>query len=92
VERVIEDYNVACGSVWVRNLVSDISEGTWTERMFENRVLRRILRPKRDEVTGVWKELHNEELLNLYSSSSIIRMIKTTRMRLARNGAEEERV
>jgi hypothetical protein len=45
-------------------------------RVFENRVLRRIFGPKRDEVTGGWKELHTEELHNLYCSPSIIRMIK----------------
>jgi hypothetical protein len=44
-------------------------------RMFENRVLRRIFGPKRDEVTGGWRKLQNEELHNLYSSPSIIRMI-----------------
>jgi hypothetical protein len=43
--------------------------------------LRRIFGPKRDEVTGGWKKLHNEELLNLYSSPSIIRMIKSMRIR-----------
>jgi hypothetical protein len=37
-------------------------------RVFENRVLRRIFRPKRDEVTGVWRRLHNEELYNTYST------------------------
>jgi hypothetical protein len=45
--------------------------------MFENRVLRRIFGPKRDEVTGDWRKLHNEELHNLYSSPYIIRMIKS---------------
>jgi hypothetical protein len=45
-------------------------------RVFVNRVLRRIFGPKRDEVTGDWIKLHNEELHNLYSSPSIIRMIK----------------
>ncbi|PNF23443.1 hypothetical protein B7P43_G09115 [Cryptotermes secundus] len=45
-------------------------------RVFENRVLRRIFGPKRDEVTGGWRKLRNEELHNLYSSPSIIRMIK----------------
>jgi hypothetical protein len=50
------------------------------------RVLRRIFGPKRDEVTGGWRKLHNEELHNLYSSPSIIRMIKSRRMRLAGNG------
>jgi hypothetical protein len=47
-----------------------------TLRMFENRVLRRIFEPKRDEVTGGWRKLHNEEVHNLYSSPNIIRMIK----------------
>jgi hypothetical protein len=49
--------------------------------VFENRVLRRIFGPKRDEVTGEWKELHNKELHDLYSSPSIIRIIKSKRMR-----------
>jgi hypothetical protein len=44
--------------------------------MFENRVLRTIFGPKRDEVTGNWRKLHNEELHNLYSSPNIIRVIK----------------
>jgi hypothetical protein len=47
--------------------------------VFENRVLRRIFGPKRDEVTGDWRGLHNEELHNLYSSPSIITMIKSRR-------------
>jgi hypothetical protein len=50
-------------------------------RVFENRVLRRIFGPKRDEVTGDWRKLHNKELHNLYSSSNIIRKIKSRRMR-----------
>jgi hypothetical protein len=45
--------------------------------VFENRVLRRIFGPKRDEVIGGWKKLHNEELHNLYSSPGVIRMIKS---------------
>jgi hypothetical protein len=49
--------------------------------VFENRVLRRIFRPRRVEVTGDWRELHNEELHNLYPSPNIIRMIKSRRMR-----------
>jgi hypothetical protein len=49
--------------------------------VFENRVLRRILGPRRDEVTGEWRKLHNEELHDLYSSPSIIRIMKATRMR-----------
>jgi hypothetical protein len=50
-------------------------------RVFENTVLKRIFGPKRDEVTGGWKKLHNEEFHSLYSSPSIIRMIKSRRMR-----------
>jgi hypothetical protein len=52
-------------------------------RVFENRVLRRIFGPKRGEETGGWRKLYNEELYNLYSSPSIIRMIKSRRMRWA---------
>jgi hypothetical protein len=52
-------------------------------RVFENKVLRRIFGPKRDEVTGRWRTLHNEELRDLYSSSSTIRIIKSRRMRWA---------
>jgi hypothetical protein len=51
--------------------------------VFENRVLRRIFGPKRDEVTGGWRKLHNEELNNLYYSPSIIRIIKSRRMKCA---------
>jgi hypothetical protein len=50
-------------------------------RVFENRVLRRIFGPKRDEVTGGWRKLRNEELRNLCSSPSIIRVIKSRRRR-----------
>jgi hypothetical protein len=50
-------------------------------RVFENRVLRRVFRPKRDGVTGGWRKLHNEELHNLYSSRSLIRIIKSRRMK-----------
>jgi hypothetical protein len=50
-------------------------------RVFENRVLRRILGPERGEVIGGWRKLHKEELLDLYPSPSIIRIIKLGRMR-----------
>jgi hypothetical protein len=50
-------------------------------RVFENRLLRRIFGFKRDEVTGGWRKLHNEELYGLYSSPSIVRVIKARRMR-----------
>jgi hypothetical protein len=59
-----------------------------TLRVFENRVLRRIFGPKRDGVTGGWRKLHKEELHNLYSSRSMIRIIKSghvARMREKRN-------
>jgi hypothetical protein len=57
-------------------------------RVFDNRVLRRIFRWKRDEVTAGWRKLHNSELRNLYSSPSIIRMIKSRRMRWAGHVAQ----
>jgi hypothetical protein len=65
--------------------------GTWSLtlreesrlRVFESRVLRRIFGPKRDEVTGEWIKLHNEELRVLYSSPNIIRQVKSRRMRWA---------
>jgi hypothetical protein len=69
--------------------------------VFENRVLRRIFGPKRDEVTGEWRKLHNEELRDLYSSPSIVRIIKSRRMRLAgrvarmgvkRNGSDKLKI
>jgi hypothetical protein len=49
--------------------------------VFENRVLRRMFGPKKDEVTGGWRKLYNKELHNLYSSPSIIKMIMSKRMR-----------
>ena len=62
--------------------------------MFENRVLRKIFGPRRDEVTGEWRRLHNEELNDLYSSPNIVRVIKSRRMRWAGHVARmgEERV
>ena len=69
---------------------------TWREerklRLFENRVLRRIFVPRRDEITGEWRRLHKEELNDLYSSPNIVRVIKSRRMRwtghVARMGEE----
>jgi hypothetical protein len=60
-------------------------------RVFENRVLRRIFGPKRDEVTGECRKLHNEEFHNLYSPSSIIRMLRSREMRWAGHVARLER-
>jgi hypothetical protein len=59
-------------------------------RVFQKRVLRRIFGPKRGEVIGGWRKLLNEELPNLYSFPSIIRMIKPKRVRLARHVARME--
>ena len=51
--------------------------------MFENRVLRRVFGPKRDEVTGEWRKLHNDELSDLYSLPNIVWVVKSRRMRWA---------
>jgi hypothetical protein len=63
-------------------------------KVFVNRVVRRIVGPKRDEVTGEWRKLHSEELRILYSSSNIVRQMKSRRMRwvghVARMGEERE--
>jgi hypothetical protein len=63
-------------------------------RVFANRVLRRIFWPKRDDVTGEWRKLHNEELHDLYSLPAILRVIKPRRMKWAGHVARirEERV
>jgi len=61
-------------------LVSDVEGGTYTEG-FENRVLRKILGYKRKEVTGEWRKLHKEEFNDLHSSHSIVRVIKSGRMK-----------
>jgi hypothetical protein len=70
---------------WGKEVVCETRSLTLKEeprlRVFENRVLRRIFDPKRDEVTAGWRKLHNEELHNLYSSPSTIRMTKIRRIR-----------
>jgi hypothetical protein len=62
-------------------------------RVFENRVWRRVFGPKRDEVTGEWRKLHNEELNDLFTLPNIVQVVKSRRMRWAGHGArmEEER-
>jgi len=61
-------------------------------RVFENRVLRRVFGPQRDEVKGEWRKLHNEELRDIYSLPNIVRVVKSRRMRwvghVARMGEE----
>ena len=59
--------------------------------MFENRVLRRIFGAKRDGVTGEWRKLHNEELNDLYCSPSVVRVIKSRRMRWVGHVARMEK-
>jgi hypothetical protein len=80
----------------VHKLVTLTLRGEHNLRVFANRVLRRIFGPKRDEVMGGWTKLHNEELHDLYSSPSIIRIIKVEENEVAgtcgTNGGEEERV
>jgi hypothetical protein len=68
---------------------------SWTLRVFEKRVLRRIFGPKRDKVTGEWRRLHKDELRDLYSSPSIIRILSRGGLDgrvFSTNGGEEERV
>jgi hypothetical protein len=63
-------------------------------RVFENRVLRGVFEPRRDEVTGEWRKLHNDELNDLHSLPNIVRVVKSRRMRWAGHVARmgEERV
>jgi hypothetical protein len=65
----------------IRNALK--KETLYLRRVFQNRELRRIFGPKRDEVTAGWRKLHKEELHYLYSSPSMIRMIKSERMKWA---------
>jgi hypothetical protein len=66
------------------------SEGEHWLRIFQNRVLRRIFGPKRDEITGEWRKLHNEEPNDLYCSPNIFLVIKSRRMRWAGYVARRE--
>jgi len=66
------------------------TEGGPRLRVFENRVLRRIFGPKRDEVIGKWRKLHHEELNDLYSSPIIVRVVKSRRIRWAGHVAHME--
>jgi len=61
-------------------------------RVFKNVVLRKVFGPKRDEVTGEWRRLHNEELNDLYSLSNILRVVKSRRMKLAGHVARMGRI
>jgi hypothetical protein len=63
----------------VQNLAMTLKE-EYRLRVFEKRVLRRMFGLRRDEVTGGWRKLHNEEILNLYPSASVIKMIKPRKM------------
>jgi hypothetical protein len=87
------EINLFCYSLWYHNIIIIIIiEDKLKE--FEQMALMRILGPKRDEVTGGWRTLHNEELRNLFFSPSIIRMIKSMKMRWAGNDTlrGEERI
>ena len=84
----VVNYNIA---IYCKNCTKHVGCETWSltlreERrlkVFENGVLRRIFGPKRDEVTGEWRKLHNEELNHQYCSQNIVRVIKLRRMRWA---------
>jgi hypothetical protein len=81
----MQKYNFAFCIVWVRNLVAHTEKGRRL-RVFKNRVLSITFGPNRDEVTGEWRKLHNKELNDLYFSPSIIWVIKSRRMRRAKEG------
>ena len=75
VYRILPIVLYGCG-IWSLTL----REERWL-RLFENRVMRRIFGPRRDEITGEWRKVHIDELNDLYSSPNIIRVIKSRRMR-----------
>ena len=70
---------VAVAAVWLLTYV--IIDPSYSLRVFENRVLRRVFGPKRDDITREWRKLHNEELSDLYSLPNIVRVVKSRRMR-----------
>ena len=76
----IKNYNFASSFVLTWNLISHTEGGTQIG-FFENKVLRKIFWPKRDEVTREWRRLHNKELYDPYSSPNIIWVMKSRRMR-----------
>ena len=75
---------------WSLTLRDERRLRVFENRVFENRVLRRVFGLKRDEVTGEWKKLHNEELSELYSLPNIVRVVKSRRMRWAGHVARME--
>jgi hypothetical protein len=78
--NVIQKYNFACCFVWVTTWSLTLKQKLRLS-MFENRMLRRIFGHKKDEVTGEWRKLYNEELKYLYPSPNIVRVIESSRMR-----------
>jgi hypothetical protein len=68
---------------YCENILTAFYNRRITVMVFENKVLRRIFGPKRDEVTGEWRRLHDKELYALYSSPNIIRVMKSRRLRWA---------
>jgi hypothetical protein len=76
----MEDYNFFCGSVWCKTWSLTLREDHRL-RVFENKVLRGLFGPKRDEGTGEWRKPHNEELHDSYSLPSLIRIVNSRRVR-----------
>jgi len=67
--------------VYLKAKIDKLETNSEIKNMFENRMLRTVFGPKRDEVTGEWRKLHNEDLNDLYSSPNTVRLIKSRRMR-----------
>ena len=79
------DCTIKVCELWVPSIKIMCNAFYWERRLrvFENRMLRRVFGPRRDEVTGEWRKLHNEELSDLYSLPNIVRVLKSRRMRWA---------